>query len=60
MYKVLVEKLEEKRPLARPELKWKDHITINLKRSRMILQMEFVKLNQLENLVNMVMSFWVP
>jgi hypothetical protein len=63
VYRVLVEKLEEKRPLGRPRRKWEDNIKMDLQEMG-CGSMDWIKLAQDRDrwraLVNAVMSLRVP
>ena len=63
VYRVLVGKLEGRRPLGRPRLRWKDNIKIDLKEV-CCGGMEWIELAQdmdrWQVLVNVVMNLWVP
>ena len=63
MYRVLVGKLEEKRPLGRPRRRWEDDIKIDLQEVGCGV-MDWIKLAQDRDgwraLVKEVMNLWVP
>ena len=63
MHKVLVEKLEGKRPLGRPRRRWEDNIKLDLKEVGRVCG-DWMELAQDRNrwraLVSTVMNFWVP
>jgi hypothetical protein len=63
MYRVLVGKPEEKRPLGRPRCRWEDNIKMDLQEVG-CGGMDWIELDQDRDrwraLVNAVMNLWVP
>ena len=63
MYRGLLGKPEEERPLERPRCRWEDNIKMDLQEVR-CGSMEWIKLaedrDRWQALVNMVMNLWVP
>jgi hypothetical protein len=63
MYKVLVGKLEGKRPLERPRHRWEDNIKMDIQEVG-CGGMDWIELAQDRDrwraLVNVVMNLWVP
>ena len=63
VYRVLVGKLEENRPLGRPRHRWEDNINMDLKEVGSEV-MDWIELAQDRDrwwaLVNAVMNLWVP
>jgi hypothetical protein len=59
VYRVLVGKPEEKRPLGRPSHRWDDNIQMDLQEVG-CGGMDWIKLVQDSALANAVMNLWVP
>jgi hypothetical protein len=63
LYRVLVGKPEEKRPLGRPRLRWEDNIKMDLQEVGSG-SLDWIELVQVRNrwwaLMNAVMNLWVP